>query len=206
MIQCEQAAEGYTLRTAGLSISFRHVGDRWQHSISIDRDGAARPVLTSDEGWPGDALLPSPALQDLRLEKLADDVYEFQSLGQAGKEVYSAAIRMDGTAQTISFDICARRRATDTPLCTASRYRLDAVDDSTTLQPCENRWLLLMRGEPALELSPISIPGHPDSQCRVSGEGGAMHLAAGHFGETGSDAATSGVSVRWQYRIGLSHS
>jgi hypothetical protein len=206
MIDCEVSAEAYTLRSADLEISFRHVGDRWQHSISIPRVGAAWSLLTSDEGTPGELVLPSPALQDLRLEKLSDEIYEFQLLGQAGKEIYSAAIRLDGATQSINFDLCARRRSIDAALCTASRYRLADAGDSLTLQALENRWLILRRGERALEMAPLSIPGHPDSQCQSFGEGPARRLATGHFGEMGSDAVHKGVSVRWQYRISFSHS
>lgn len=206
MIALEESAESYTLRSADLEISFRHVGDRWQHSISVQRHGAVCHLMTSDEGTPRGLVLPSPALQDLRLEKLSDEVYEFQLLGQAGKEVYSAAIRLNGASGAIDFDLCARRRSIDAPLCTASRYRLDDADDSLSLQSHENRWLVLLRGERALEFAPVPIPEHADSQCRICREGPARRLAAGHFGKLGSDTAHKGVSLRWQYRISLSHS
>src|SRR5262245_43247822 len=69
MIECAHSAEAYSLRTTGLAMEFRHLGDRWQHSVSIQRHGEDQLLLISDEGTPADQVLPSPALQDLRLEK-----------------------------------------------------------------------------------------------------------------------------------------
>ncbi len=96
MTVVEESAQNYTLRAADIQISFRYIGDRWQHFISVRRDGDWLLLLASEEGTSAGRALPSPALQDLRFEKLDDDVFEFQVLGQAGHGVYSAAVRFGG--------------------------------------------------------------------------------------------------------------
>src|SRR3954466_6084925 len=110
MIVLEKSADAYTLRDAGFELSFRHMGDRWQHCLSFRRDGEWLPLLTSVEGAPTDDVPPSPPLQDLRCEEIADGICEFQLLGQSGKGVYSAAVRLDESTHTIDFDLCARGR------------------------------------------------------------------------------------------------
>src|SRR5262245_14524250 len=101
MIVLEESAEEYTVRGAGLEISFRRAVDRWQHFVSLRMDGRSLLLLVSDEGTPADDVPDSPAFQDLRFEKLSDDIFEFQLLGQAGKGIYSAAVRFDGCVQVI---------------------------------------------------------------------------------------------------------
>src|SRR5579863_112314 len=93
MIVLEKSADAYSLRDADFELSYRYLGDRWQHGISVQHDGQWRPLLTSQEGSATDDVPPSPPLQDLRFEQLADGVFEFQLLGQSGKGVYSAAVR-----------------------------------------------------------------------------------------------------------------
>lgn len=203
MIVLEESAEVYTLRDADIQLSFRHVGDRWQHFVSVRRSGEWSPLLTSEEGVPADGVLPSPALQDLRLEELRDGVFEFQLLGQSGKGVYSAAVRFEGGAQSIDFDLCARGRSAESPFCTVSRYLLGDGDGRPTVQPRENSLVVQARGEPALELSPVSIPGQPASECRLIDDGPLLRIAAGCFGATRFDPNRKGISVRWRYRIAL---
>src|SRR5436190_24097451 len=128
MIVLEKSADAYSLRDADVELSFRHVGDRWQHCVSVRRDGKWLPLLTSDEGAPTDNIPPSPPLQDLRCEQIDDCIFEFQMLGQSGKGVYSSAVRFDASTHTIDFDLCARGRSRETPLCTASRYVLAGED------------------------------------------------------------------------------
>jgi hypothetical protein len=203
MIVLEESAEAYTLRSADLEITFRHIGDRWQHFISVRRDGEPLPLIVSDEGIPGDNLLTSPALQDLRVERPSDGILEFQLLGQAGKGVYSAAVRFDGRAQAIDFDLCARGRSAESPFCTASRYQLVRGGKTSTANQRASGLIVLCRGEQGVVLSPVPIPGILATECRLIGEGTQQRIAAGCFGITRSDAPQKPVSVRWRYRITL---
>jgi hypothetical protein len=203
MFVVEESAEAYTLRGAELELSFRRVGDRWQHSVSIRRDGESSPVVVSDEGMPTDKEIPSPALQDLRLEKLGDDVFEFQMLGQAAKVIYSAAVRFDGAAQTIDFDLCARGRSVESPLCTESRYRLADGHETATVRQFETAVRVFPHGVPGVEIAPLALADQPDTECRVISDGIVPQIAAGCFGITGSDSSKKGISVRWRYQISL---
>jgi hypothetical protein len=203
MIVLEESAETYSVRGADLEISFRRALDRWQHFVSIRMHGETIPLLASEEGTAGDDLLPSPALQDLRVEKLSDDAFEFQLLGQAGKGVYSAAVRFDGAAQVVDFDLCARGRSAESPLCTASRYQIAPENNVVAVQQRSGELIMSCGGDRAVVLSPVPIPGIPSTECRLIGEGTQQRIAAGCSGVTGSDAPQKSVSVRWRYRIAL---
>jgi hypothetical protein len=203
MIVLEESAEAYSVRGADLEISFRRAVDRWQHFVSIRTNGETLPLLASDEGTPDVDLLPSPALQDLRFEKLSDGVFEFQLLGQAGKGIYSAAVRFDGHAQAIDFELCSRGRSTKAPLCTASRYQMAQGGTTSTAKQRANGLVVLCRGERGVVISPVPIPGIPPTECRLIGEGTQRQIAAGCFGIASSDAPQRPVSVRWRYRITL---
>src|SRR5262245_47407242 len=104
----ESSAEAYVVRYQEIEISFRHMQDRWQHQVAVLREGDWQVLISSEEGIDSSGRLISPALQDLRLEKPGDGVFEFQLLGQAACGVYSAAVRFDGPTSRIEFDMCAR--------------------------------------------------------------------------------------------------
>ncbi len=201
MIVVEESAEAYTVRGADLEICFRHVADRWQHFISIRHNGRSIPLLASQEGQPDDEQLSSPALQDLRLETLSDDVFEFQLLGQAGKGVYSAAVRFDEAAQSIDFDLCVRRRSAESPLCTASRYTLAGGVEARIGRQKEIVLLEVPHASSHVELSPVALPGQPATGCRLVAESPAPRLVVGCFESIRPGAEKQPLSVRWRYRI-----
>jgi hypothetical protein len=201
MVVIEESAEAYAVRGAELEIAFRLVHDRWQHFISVRHEGRYLPLLTSAEGQPDDEQLLSPALQDLRLETLSDDVFEFQLLGQAGKGVYSAAVRFDGAAQSIDFDLCARRRSAESPLCTASRYTLAGSVEARVRQQSKILLLEVPHASSRIKLSPVPIPGQPTTCCRLDAEGPVMRVLVGCFESIPLSPEKQAVSVRWRYRV-----
>jgi len=203
MIVLEEAAEAYTVRGASLEISFRRAVDLWQHFVSFRTHAGSQLLLASDEGTPAADVPDSPALQDLRFEKLSDEIFEFQLLGQAGKGFYSAAVRFDGKVQAIDFDLCARGCSADSSVCTVSRYEI-AGDSAASVKPQQDGALVvLVRGEPAVDLSPVPIEGIPTTECQLIGAELHRRIAAGCFGSTPSDAPRKPASVRWRYRIAL---
>jgi hypothetical protein len=157
--------------------------------------------MASEEGSPVDEVPPSPALQDLRFEELHDTVFEFQLLGQAAAGVYSAAIRFDGAARSIDFDLCARGRLAEHPLCTTSRYVVGQGDQAAIVEPRLTSLLVLSPQGKGVELAAVSIPDNPESECRFMSESPVRRIAAGCFRAKGSGAADKGVSVRWRYRM-----
>lgn len=203
MIAVEKSADAYSLRDADFELSFRHVGDRWQHCVSIQHQGEWFPLLTSEEGNPTDDAPPSPPLQDLRFEQLADGNFEFQLLGQSGKGVYSAAMRFDGGTGTIDFDLCARGRSKETPLCTTSRYVLAGDDLLPQLRHDSASLVLLPRAGRSVKISPVHIADSPHSECRLTTVQNVRRIDAGCFDIMGSDLPARGFSIRWRYRMTL---
>jgi hypothetical protein len=204
MLAVEESAQAYTVRSVKLEIRFRHVGDRWQHSISIRHRGESLPLMGSDEGSPVDEVPPSPALQDLRLERLSADVVEFQLLGQAGKGIYSAAVQFDGAAQSIDFDFCSRRRAAESQLCIASRYALTRGLESRIALHGDVLVVEMAPAESAVHLSPVAISDQPATRCRLVAAGPVARIVAGCVETTRVDFTNKkGANVRWRYRIGV---
>ena len=199
MIVVEKSADAYTLRDANIELSFRQVGDRWQHCVSVSNHGEWFPLLTSEEGTPADDVPPSPPLQDLRFEQLADDVFEFQLMGQSGKGVYSAAVRLDGGASTIDFDLCARGRAKEPPLCTVSRYVVPGEHLLPKIQQLPGAVVLFTRGGQSVEMTPVPVAGSLDSDCLLTVIQNERRIDAGCFDSTGTGLQGKGFSVRWRY-------
>jgi len=206
MIVLEKSADAYSLRDADFELSYRYLGDRWQHGISVQHDGQWRPLLTSQEGSATDDVPPSPPLQDLRFEQLADGVFEFQLLGQSGKGVYSAAVRFEGASRTIDFDLCARGRSIETPVCTSSRYILAGVDWLPQVRQERVRHepaplVLFPSAGRSVQIAPVPVPGSPRCECRVTTVDNMRRIDAGCFEIV--DLPGKGLSVRWRYRMSL---
>jgi hypothetical protein len=89
-------------------LQFSWQDDRWTHSLWMLEQGGRTPVWSSIEGTGEDLWPCSPAFQDLISERINDHCGEVQLLGQAGKNHYSAAIRCDGAANLIDFDLAVR--------------------------------------------------------------------------------------------------
>lgn len=68
----------------------------------------ATVVWSSQEGNAAEVWPESPAFQDLFTERIDDNCVEVQLLGQAGRSHYSGAIRCDGNANSIDFDLAVR--------------------------------------------------------------------------------------------------
>ena len=201
MIVVEASAEAYVLRCAGLEFSFRFVGDRWHHFVSAVQNGSSLPLFASSEGTATDVVLPSPAFQDLRFEELREGVFEFQLLGQAGKGVYSAAVRFDGQERSITFDVCARGRSNDMPLCIASRYFLAEGIATPIVQPGQNGLIIRKNEARPIEIVPTVIPGHPGTECRLIGDESSRQILAGFSDSLRLEPTPKGMSVRWAYLI-----
>jgi hypothetical protein len=203
MIVVEKSAGAYTLGDAQFELAFRHVGDRWQHCVSVANRGEWFPLLTSVEGTPADAGPPSPPWQDLRFEQLADNVFEFQLMGQSRKGVYSAAVRLDGDAGTIDFDLCSRGRSQESPLCTASSYILPGDNLLPHIQQFSSGLVLVPLGGLAIDLSPVPISDSPVCECRLTTVQYVRQINVGCFDVTGPGLPGKGFSVRWRFRMSL---
>jgi hypothetical protein len=183
-----------------LELAFTHIGDRWQHRVSVRSNGRWLPLLISEEGAANAEGLPSPAFQDLRCEELAGGAFEFQLLGQAGKSIYSAAVRFDDGTQTIDFDVCARAPTMKSHISTKGHYLL--MDDDSALD-IEQRAgsLIVLRAARGIEIKPVTISGNPPGECRSIKDGPVRRIVAGCFEAPASGGCGRGVGVRWRYQM-----
>ncbi len=201
MIEVEESAEAYIVRSAELQLAFRYLRDRWQHFVLVRLSEEWCRLLVSQEGSSDFANIPSPVLQDLRLERPTADVVEFQLLGQAHKDVYSAAVRFDATAAEIDFDLSARGRAPECRLCTRSTYLVTDYDATVAAGSPTGALAIRSGGGPGVTVAPVAIPFQPQSECRIVGEKFDGRIAAGVFDVAQSEANKQAITVRWRYRI-----
>jgi hypothetical protein len=97
---------------AGLRLEFVQLADRFQHVVSLLGPSATvRPeqiIARSAEGDSGDPWPPSPPLQSLSIETLADGKRVALLVGMAGRGHWSASIETDEQGPAIVFDVACR--------------------------------------------------------------------------------------------------
>ena len=201
MLHVDQSPHACELQSNGLRLSFDFSpGDRWQHGLDVLSDNEWRRVLTSVEGLPDEPHPPSPAFQDLRLERIDSHTAEVQLFGQSGQRVYSAAVRFDGSRDEIDFDVCCRlpRQQIGPPLVSSYRlphgHRIESREEDS-----EPSCLCL----PPLPIG-IGIPALPNQSptgWRAETMNTGVSLQLGCFDVTPAVASKSAVTVRWRYVI-----
>jgi len=202
MIVVEEAPDAYTVCGADIQLAFRYLGDRWQHTVAIRSQSTWIRLLTSDEGSSESVELPSPALQDVRLERISEDVVEFQLLGQAGKGVYSAAVCCDGMSQVLDFDLSVRGRVSESPLCLQTGYRIGENGSKVSADAAApDSVVVRLEGGLGVKLAPVMVPDHPPTTCRILGRMPARRIAAGVFNSAPPEPTNKGTTIRWRYRI-----
>lgn len=197
-LEVEQSADLNALQTCDLQLTFRYERDRWRHELSVRGESGWQTVLMSIEGLPDQVLPPSPSFQDLRLERIDDETAEFQLFGQAGKAVYSAAVRFNGRSQSISFDVAARAQQERAERSATSQYDLSPPVVVSTHGPSNRISLSAGCGALIVSASRPEISG-PNSLRTETGPGRSLVIE-------GHSAATSGNAVpprnaRWQYAV-----
>ena len=208
-IEVEQTADRFVLTAETLRLELSRTTDRWQHRISA-RPAVSEPwhlLLSSVEGKSDEHSPPSAALQDCFLQEIATGIQELQLLGQAGKNVYSAAIRMDEGKQEIGFDFCLRTPVAAGVPEVLSTYELapEVARSSSLTESGVGLVMLLSEGfQPEFEmvLASGSLPGQAALQFEMS------HSC---LQVSGSSATELGVSsgrrsLRWRYRLRLTAS
>ncbi|MBI3860347.1 MAG: hypothetical protein HY290_00475 [Planctomycetia bacterium] len=168
MIELIKSPDAYQLRDGLCELSFRLVGDRWQHALTVRQGDAWRPLLVSDEGQPGDESLRTPVFQDLRCEEPGVGIVEYQLMGQSGPGVYSGAVRYSAADRTLDFDLCGRARSGTVGLCTFTTYRMDerarAIDNR---RDCQHE----------IPLTPNPSPAGGEGN-KILGTGGSLESCA----------------------------
>lgn len=204
MIHVEQSPAACSLCTPDLRLTFEHVSDRWRHTVSVRHREEWLPILTSVEGTPDEHAPPSPALQDLRLEMIDDQTSEFQLMGQSGRHIYSAAVRFDGAADRIDFDLCLRTRQPSLPMDAHSIYRIGESVSQQSIDEVRER-VLVVAGGLRLAIAVVDIAGNPPEQrCRVGIDYSDRTIRVG-CGVV-EPLPPAGRRVRWRYQISLAGS
>jgi len=199
MLDIERSSEILRVRSDRVELSFRHDCDRWRHEFSAYAADQWWTVLRSLEGSAENPMPASPALQDLRLEQLSEQVFEFQGMGQAGSAIYSAAIRLDFAVLEVAFDLCVRGKRAGSSMRAQSHYEISsgsAVPDSN------GSAVTLSDSGARLTISPIRIEGQPDCECRLL-DSATRQIAAGCFSADAYSADPKPRSIRWGYRFSL---
>lgn len=193
MLEIEKSAGAYVARCGELLLKFEYSTDRWRHELAIRRNGGWQALLSSKEGAADDALPPSPAFQDLRLEPISDEISEFQLFGQAGKGIYSAAVRFDGYSGTITFDVAARANRAGAEIHDGSHYE---VPPAVSFSPTGDGGTFALQGD--------QVGVRLTSRCQLlyAPSDPPLVLIRQH------EADKSGVfqtvqNARWQYQFGL---
>lgn len=197
MLQVLQTVDRCVLTAGDLRLECRLEADRWQHCVLIWQDGLYTPLLESLEGDPSDSFPPSPAFQELMLEKKSDGCQEVQLFGRAGKNLYAAAIRVDMEAGEIAFDVSVRMRGDQSPQSMASSYRLGEDFDAASTGLNE---AVGFTGTDPLEfvLQSTSVTNSPS--CGISVTPG-KELQIGCFDLLNTDLSGNAAALRWIYRI-----
>lgn len=186
MLHIEQTADLCLLRSDGIQLAFVFDRDRWRHEISVCQPAGWQTLLWSVEGASDEAVPPSPAFQELRLEQIAEETWEYQLFGRAGSAVYSAAIRFEAANQFVSFDVAARGQREGAALCYGSTYDSAEIASPYVITPANS-------DTQAQWSDPTTNPAMP--------HGVSRRLTYGSFGLKSADGVAAPRSVRWQYNF-----
>ena len=201
MLEVSQSSREYAITTPAFQLIFEHVGDRWQHRVLFSDGQSPQPVLISAEGTPAQTQPASPAFQDLRLEQVGEEQQEFQLMGQSGKQIYSAAIRVDGRRNLVDFDICTRFQKMDSAAEAFSTYRIEPGIAADFLEENGATTLRVSRAAMGLLIAAQSISGQPPSRIeRISDGNPVTFRIVGQKQPVGPGSRPS-QTLRWRYQI-----
>jgi hypothetical protein len=201
MLEIDQTTDRYRLTSASLRLTFdRSGGDRWRHAIDVRIDNDWRRVLDSVEGTAAEADPPSPAIQDLRLEVLNPDTAEFQLFGQAGRRVYSAAVRFDGTHDAVDFDICCRLPTQHISGSVISSYVWTSdCREGPVPEGAQPTRLYLLPHPIEIELPPST--DQSSGRWRTATHPSGPVLQLGRFADLPATTGSSLKTIRWRYVV-----
>lgn len=199
MLDIERSPETLGVRSEHVDLTFRYVRDRWHHEFSVYEADGWWTLLRSIEGLAEDLIPASPALQDLRLEQLSDQVFEFQGMGQAGSAIYSAAIRMDLAALEVAFDLCVRGKRVGSSIRAQSHYE---IPSAISVSESNGSAMIVTVSDTRLAVSPIQIEGQQACECKMM-ESELRQIAAGCLSADAYGADLKARSLRWGYRFSL---
>ena len=106
-----------------LAIEFERREDRYTHGLYLSDEQGERPLAVSLEGSDREAWPPSPALQQLSIQRLADGREAALLVGMAGKSHFSLSITGDADGLSFTFDVACHYKLT--PEFLGSSYRLE---------------------------------------------------------------------------------
>lgn len=183
------SADSYSVKLGPVQLLWERGPDRWHHQLVSGEN----VILASEEGCTADLFPPSPAYQEMLIEHPGPGLCEFQLIGQSGKTIYSASVRVDTQARTVDFDCCARIKQADAATRSIASYRLaQGVSRSGGTDELTLDWK-----SAAIRLTAIPTGG---AAVRLHDEGELW--SAGWFHPAPVDSVR-GSSFRWGYRIAV---
>lgn len=200
MLETERSSGTLRVRSDNLELVFHHRGDRWIHELLVRQGDRWQWLIRSIEGAADDPIPPSPPLQDLRLEQLGEELFEFQGMGQAGGAIYSAAIRVDPAHREIFFDLCLRGKRADSLLQPQSTY--EVTNEATAFNPM-GPCLTLTAALAQLQAIPEQIEAQPLGACRHTTREGTHRITVACSPIETCGAGLRPRTVRWGYRLRL---
>lgn len=205
MMKLERSPGAYTIVCAGFQMQFVYREDRWQHRLLLGSETAERLLLASVEGTPDDARPPSPAFQDLFVEQPAPQICEVQLMGQAGRQIYSGVISIDGQHSLIDFDLCVvSKEPPGQEPAGHSRYQLaDGVEISTSTSSSGEslQTVRLQADGEQWELASFSSDEFTDLSLSVEKEPGQRLAEISLQGSTAGGFVQSRRNQRWRYTL-----
>ncbi len=138
----------------GLRVVFHRAGDRWAHRIEYLDGAQATVVWQSIEGSASDDWPPSPALQDISVERLPDGRDVIFLVGKAGSSHWSASVEALLSPSRLVFDIACRHGTSLGAL--GSRYARKHLENVAARSELEGT--LVNESESQLAIHPLSIP------------------------------------------------
>jgi hypothetical protein len=174
-----------TLSAGDLRVEFVRGADRYRHAIVEGAAEPTRPLLSSIEGLADDDWPASPPLQELHVEKRGEGRKVALLVGRAGHSHWSLSVEVDGSQQTLLFDVACRSLAASDGL--SSSYRLVEAGFAASL-PASDRVALSSKFDLHVLEGELQVAGADKRILRI-----APPLE--------STAGGKILTFRWRYRI-----
>ena len=174
-----------------LRVEFVQQGDRYGHRlVAVDANGLELLVLESVEGGATDVWPPSPPLQSLSVETLAEGRRAALLVGMAGRGHWSASIEAMPGAAAFAFDVACRTTGGEPAL--ASIYRLAATSAAKLFIAADESGIEVQCKQRKVVISPVGEVAAPCAMKLLGDESFAI-----------APLPRTGTTVRWKYRIEL---
>lgn len=127
MPKLDESDERHAILASGFRLNFFWIGDRWCHSIDLERDSRFQQIAVSVEGQADAGRIVSPALQQLQFQHPNDAPEVLQALlvGQSGAHHFSVVFTVQETQGSVAVSVEVADRCRFAVHGLASTYAVD---------------------------------------------------------------------------------